>query len=343
MIDFEDIISIDRHFADFMHKLNQLKSADPHTSLRELSIKYWYESLRQRTGLEIASQLQQKFEPDAVSRNERGTIDYTKNKWSGYRRGRHRPQKKLLNKVDILAPGSSRSLDHPLWSVLDLSNIEILEGHAFLRRLTPDVQSVVMHAQDDFLAPEKILPLFRKRLNKLLRKPNLDALACLVWFLRKTQADEAGEEELTLIANTLHDALILSSLDLHSLNIAFPLIRKIIDDILPLALPTHLKYAVEPEDYLISAFILAAISQKNLAKSERPITWHNRTRFMFELLDGKRGLDIRLAMLPKLLLDQSNGSISSVLVKKFEVGERLRRKAWRSLIAGQAMDAQPES
>lgn len=314
-----------------MHKLNVLKSDALNISLRELSIRYWYESLRQRAGLDIASQLQQKFEPDAVSRNEKGTIEYTKNKWSGYRRGRRRPQKELLDKVDRLAPGSSRAIDHPLWSVLDLTNTKVLEGHDFLRRLAPDVQSVVLQPGEDFIEPEKILPLFRRRLHKLLRTPNLDALACIIWFLRKAHADETGQEQLTIIANTLHDALILSGLDLHSLNIAFPLMTAIINDVFPLAMPSHLKHGTRPDDYLVSSFLLAAIAHKNLVQSKTQTTWKYRKKFMFELLTGKRGVDIRFAMLPRQVLDHSNGSIAAVLIKKFEMGENLRQEAWRSL------------
>lgn len=334
MIDLNNIENVDSHFIDFMHKLNVLKSEEFRIPLKKLSNRYWYESLRQGAGLELPSQLQQRFEPDAISRNEKGTIVHTTNKWPGYRRGMHRPQKELLDKVEKLAPGSSRALDHPLWSALDLTNLEVLNGHDFLRQLTPDVQSIVLQTGDELIAAEKILPLFRGRLNKLLRKPTLDALACLIWFLRKAHANEADQEQLAIIAYTLHDALILLGLDLLSLNIAFPLLTRIIDDILPLALPAHIKYGMDAEDYLASAFLLTAVADKTIAKYKRSITWKSRNSFMIELLTGKRGLDIRFAMLPRLLLDYSKGSIHVTLVKKFDMEERLRREAWVSLLTG---------
>ena len=67
-------------------------------SLRSLRIRYWYEALRERTGLNTAYQLEKHFEPESFAREADGSIRYYKNKWTRYEQGRHLPQSRLLKK-----------------------------------------------------------------------------------------------------------------------------------------------------------------------------------------------------------------------------------------------------
>lgn len=332
VIVFKEQKYIDEEFAEFRRELNLLSSDALDIPIKELSIRYWYESLRTGAGLKIPSQLQEKFEPDAISRTAKGTIEFTTNKWSGYRRGEHRPQSVLLKKVESVAPGSTRALDHPLWSVLDVTNTQILEGDEFLRRLTPEIQFLVLQPNDLLIASANIEPLSKRRINQILRRLNLDALACLTWFLRDAHANQA--DSIELIFDAIHNALIMLAMDMHHLNIALPLIKRFIDDILPLGLPPHLKQLMKPEDYLISSFILNATAYHNLVRLKRPTSWKSRRGFMLKLLDGKCGFDIKLAMTADLELIHSHNSISPEINDQFQQRHRARIYAWRRLLYG---------
>ncbi|MDR7282906.1 MULTISPECIES: hypothetical protein [Pseudomonas fluorescens group] len=332
MIDFKELKYLDEEFADFRRKLNLLSSDAIDIPIKTLSIRYWYESLRAGASLTIPSQLQEKFEPDAISRTEKGTIEFTKNKWSGYGRGDHRPQKALLAKVELVAPGSTRALDHPLWLALDITKTQILKGDEFLRRLTPEIQCLVLQPNDQLIASANFSPFSKRRLDQILRKPNLDALACLTWLLRKAHANQ--DNNIELIFTALHNALIMLAMDLQSLNIALPLIRKFIDNILPLGLPPYLKQLMTPEDYLILSFILNATAHHKLARLKRPTSWKSRSSFMLDLLNGKYGFDMKFAMMVNLELVQNINSIPQEVKDEFQQRDTNRMRAWRRLLYG---------
>lgn len=332
MTDFKDVIKFSDAIADFLRKLDKRSAGAPSLTIKQLRIRYWYESLRLEAGLEKASELQAKFEPDAIYRDDRGVILATKNKWSAYRRGERRPRQTLLDKVERIAPGSTRAIDHPLWSALDMTDCKVLLGDAFLRTLIPEIQCLVLKPTDQIIASADRLPLTKRRVAQILRRPNLDTLACLIWLLRKAHASNASEVEL--IFDGLHKTLILLGMELHSLNIAIPLLQKIIDDILPLGVPSHLKQDMTPQDYLASSFVLDVFAHHNLKRLQQPSNWKNHSNFMLELLNGKRGWDLKFAMTPKLVLNSDLNSTPTELIDSFNSALALRTDAWSYLLHG---------
>jgi hypothetical protein len=332
MTDFKELIKFPDAFADFLRKLDMRNAGGQYLTIKQLRIRYWYECLRMEAALEKASELQAKFEPDAIYRDDRGVILGTKNKWSAYRRGERKPHPALLKKVERIAPGSTRAMDHPLWSALDMTDGKILEGDAFLRTLTPEIQRLVLQPADQIIASADRLPLSNRRVAQILRRTNLDTLACLIWLLRKAHASNSGDVQL--IFDGLHKTLILLGMKLHSLDIAFPLVKRIIDDILPLGTPSHLKQGMTPEDYLASSFVVDVIAYQNLEKSQQPHNWKSHINFMLELLNGKRGWDLKIAMRPKFILEKGFESIPTEVIDSFQSADALRSDAWNYLLHG---------
>lgn len=265
--------------------------------LRSLCIRYWYSKLRARAGLTSDYSMEKTFEPDAFSYSTGGAVEYRKNKWSNYRKGIHRPQSKLLKMVEKIAHGSTRELNHPLWLVLDLTNVKIFDDDSFLRLLVPEVQRLVLPRINNSAAPFERLKISSRNLEKLSRNADLDVLACLTWLLRESCRESVSEPTPLFLA--IHKALILLAAHFEELNLAENLLQRYIEEILPLGLPSHLKLDMTPEDYLIPSLILNTSAEKILASRNYTASASCQMALMNEMLSGKYGLDLAFAAQPK--------------------------------------------
>ncbi|HBP5921416.1 TPA: hypothetical protein L5967_08685 [Pseudomonas aeruginosa] len=302
--------------------------------LRSLRIRYWYETLRQHTALNTAYQLEQHFEPESFVRSTDGSIQHYKNKWIRYEQGRHLPQAALLKKVEEKVPGSTRELQHPLWSVLDPENKRVMRGDAFLRQLTPVVQELLFQpAKTGVLGYAVRAPVTSSLLEKLERRACLDVLACLSWLLR--DAAEKQSTDATRIGHALHNMLTMMALELHALRIALPLLRQFIDHILPLGLPPHHRMWMIPSDYLHASGHLNRIVYHTSKGCRQTLAWGARVKIMQQLLQGKFGFDVRYAMSPQFELDEHGGEIPPEVIKAHDRASNLREWGWECIQAGQ--------
>lgn len=299
-------------------------------SLRSLRIRYWYETLRQRAGLNTAYQLENYFEPESFARDTDGSVKYYRNKWNRYELGRHLPQSRLLKKVEEKAPGSIRVLQHPLWSVLDPKNKQVMQGEAFLRQLLPAVQEVLfMPVQvEGYSLRAPVSPVLLERLE---RRASLDVLACLAWMLRATEGQSA---DAVRIANALHNVLIIMALELHALKIALPLLGLFIDRILPLGVPPHHRIWMIPSDYLHASGRLNIIACQVSKKLMKSLDWAERVKIMQQLLQGDFGLEVPYAMRPSFELDEAAGEIPAEVVKQHRYARVLREWGWECIRIG---------
>lgn len=301
--------------------------------LRSLRIRYWYETLRQRTALNTAYQMEQFIEPDSFARAPAGTIEYYKNKWILYEQGRHLPQAALLRKVERKLPGSTRELHHPLWSVLDLTNIRVMRGNAFLRQLAPVVQDVLFQSpQGGMLSYEVRAPITPLLLDKLERRACLDVLACLVWLLR--EATEKQTTDSVIIGRALHNVLTMMALELEALKVGLPLLRQFIDHILPLGLPLYHRMFMIPSDYLHTSGHLNRIVYRTPKGRQQTLTWRARVKIMQGLLKGQFGFDVRYAMGQQFELQKNTHDIPAEIIRAYDRSANLREWGWEYILSG---------
>lgn len=333
MSDVQRVIQLYLNFASSTRKYVGQEYPSWNEPLRSLRIRYWYETLRQRTALNTAYQLEQHFEPESFVRDADGSIQHYKNKWIRYEQGRHLPQAALLKKVEEKVPGSTRELHHPLWSVLDPVNKRVTRGDAFLRQLAPVVQDVLFQpAQAGVLGCVVRVPVTSLLLEKLERRACLDVLACLAWLLR--EAAEKQGTGATRIGHALHNVLTMMALELHALKIALPLLRQFIDHILPLGLPPHRRMWMIPSDYVHASGHLNRIVYQPPKGRRQTLAWGTRVKIMQQLLQGKFGFDVRYAMSPQFELDESSREIPAEVIEAHDRASNLREWGWECIQTG---------
>lgn len=295
MIDKKGIYEIVEQFRVPKRNLVNVDEVTGHESLKSLSIRFWFENLRRRTGLATAYSLEQFFEPKSFRRDVNDSISSYRNKWIRYEDGKHRPQPGLLRVVEEKCHGSLRDLNHPLWSVLDLSDQKIMRGESYLRSLAPSVQTVIFSPEDDAPVIQSArLPVTPVMLKRLVRKANLDALACLIWLLRESAQAKAATTDKIVFA--LHHVLLMMAMDLHVMRVARSLIRIIVDRTFPLGMESHQRVALRVDEYIeASARINFMVFQTQVGRG-KSLVWSKRTQVMVGMLHFKYGFDIFYAI-----------------------------------------------
>lgn len=294
-------------------------------SLRSLSIRYWYSRLRARAGLTSVYKMEQTYEPDAFSYSADKVIQYRKNKWTSYRLGKHRPQNQLLRKVEMLARGSTRDLNHPLWVVLDINNVEVTADYQFLSTLSLDLQRLLNTGDENWSIHSKTHPSLVK---KLLQNPDLDVLAYLTWCLRS--ASEQSGVNLSPFFLALHNALVLLTGYLEKLEISNSLLNRFIQDILPMGLPPGLKLEMCASDYLNQSVILDTFAQKVLESENQKPSRNKPYAIMAEMLGGKYGFDLLFASKPRYCFQTTDDSH----FQRYSRDNDLRDSALQYLMSG---------
>ncbi|MBH3442323.1 hypothetical protein I5L59_01855 [Pseudomonas moraviensis] len=312
MIDLKGVFEIIEQFHLPKRNLLNVDATNGRETLKSLSIRFWFENLRRRTGLPTAYSLEHFFEPASFIRDQNDSISSYRNKWIRYEDGIHRPQPGLLRTVEEKCHGSTRDLNHPLWRVLDLSDQKILRGDSYLRTLAPGVQTVVFSQEDDApLIQSSRLPVTPVLLNRLARKANLDALACLIWLLRES-AQERGVYT-GRICMVLHQVLLMMAMDLHAMKVARPLLQILVSLILPLAMESHERVALSVDDYIEASARLNILVYRTSVGKGHSLPWSKRTRVMLKLVDLSYGFDIFFAMGKPFRIDDSVPTLSPEL------------------------------
>ena len=195
---------------------------------------YWFHSLRIGVNAKTTYQLEQALEPDAFCFDADGG-SYRRNKWGGYRLGKHTPSHKLIVSVNEIYEGAQSEFEHVLWDSLRLSHSATQNADAWIRRLAPDVQSILW-SKDKKISGNRVRmrQLSALHLQMIERRASLDALACLTILLR--EAHELGRMVQSFnIAKSLCRVLVMIGDVLNGHGISRPLYDYYEEIILPLA------------------------------------------------------------------------------------------------------------
>lgn len=333
MLDSNRVIDLHMSFASDMRDYLERNISCWHETLRSLQTRFWYEALSQRTGLNTAYELERHFEPSSFTFNDDGTIEYYKNKWTGYRQGQHRPMPPQRELVEKKAPGSTRELLHPLWSALNLNDKRVMRENAFLRQLLPPIQEVMFKpGSSGVLGYTTRAPITQRLLDKLERRAGMDVLACLTWLLREAAEKQCASAQL--IGHALHNVLTMMALELHALKIALPLLQIFIDQILPLGLPQHYRTGMTPGDYVNASGYLNRIVYTTTKGRKRKLDWDQRCKIMQQLIQGKSGWSVKYAMMPQYELDDGGEELPADVIEAHSLASKQREWGWDCLLTG---------
>lgn len=333
MSDFQRIKEIYLSFAENVRNSFDENNFAEIETIDTLRVRYWYEELRMRTGLETASDMEYYFEKESFKRNAKGAVAWYRNKWSRYANGQHVPKAKTLRRVEAQEHGSIRELHLPLWEVLDASNTRVMQDDSFLRRLDPEIQAVIwVRSSSGVLASYGRADITQVLLEKLERRASLDALACLTWLLRESFMQD--EQQTTLkIARALHNVLLMVSIELHTRRTGLPLLGLFIRDILPLGLELHFKMWMTEDDFMHASARLNLLVYNTEHGYKRSLSWLQRVKIMQRLLKGDFGLDVQFAMAPQFDLNDEL-EVSEAVVTNYWRAARLRNWGWEQIVNG---------
>ncbi|OMQ32278.1 hypothetical protein [Pseudomonas putida] len=336
MSDFQRIAEIHTAFSHEMRNNYCEKKATRRNPIETLRVRYWYEGLKARTFLSSAYALEQHFERESFQRNSNGTIRHYRSKWSGYEKDLNTPKSKTLRRVEHLAPGSTRELEHPLWEIMRSVDHKNIDADAYMRTLSVDVQAVVFSSGFSGLsAYSKRESVTQRLLDKLEKRVSLDCVACLICLVL-----EATEQKRIVtavkVALTLHNVLLMIGVELQARHIALPFLDWVIEHILPLGTLPHLKVWMISSDYVHASAHLNAMVYQNEDRRGKSLSWPQRAKVMQKLIHGKMGMDVEYAMKPQFELKSDLKDFSTELVKDFERGSALRTWGWKCILEGRS-------
>jgi len=291
-----------------------------------LRVRYWYEGLRQRTGLATAYKLEQHFEPESFRKQD--GITSNRCKWQRYAAGRHTPQANLAARVDARVPGSLQELQHPLWAILKHQPSRTTLSEAFLQSLKPDVQAVLFEPVGGIEVYWQRARVTVVLMRKLERIASLDALAALTWLLREAIAQNSRKNAERL-ANSVYTVLLIMGIEWQNRALAEPLLKLFAQRILPLGSPPHRRFCMSGRDMLECSAALNLIVYQTTEGKRRGLTWLQRVHIMRRLLAGMTGVDVVHALAPQYM--PSGTDVPAEVIHRLEQDERWRQWGWSSI------------
>jgi len=333
--DFKRIANIYSEFAESLRELIPENYSPRSCTVEMLAVGYWFEGLRQRTGLKTAYALELYFEKESFRRNTNGTIRHYRSKWSRYEQKMISPKAKTLSRVELLAPGSSRDLNHPIWTLMKLiSRQQKINFDSYFRTLNTEVQLVLYRNTSNMIWDSvQREPTTQVLLEKLERRASLDTLAALIAIV--VEADHLGRKSLAIkAANSLHKVLLMLAMELQARGVAIGLIDWLVLNVLPLGVPAHLQIWMSSADYIHASAHLNTMVYQHPERRGKTLPWKLRTRLMCKLLAGDMGIDVLHAMRPQFELREDIGEIAGDLVEEFKKTSALRTWGWMCIIDG---------
>lgn len=295
-----------------------------------LRVRYWYEGLRQRTGLATAYKLEQHFEPESF-RTQDG-VTSNRCKWQRYAAGRHTPQAKLAERVDTRVPGSLQELQHPLWAILKQQPSRATLSEVFLQRLKPDVQAVLFEPVGGIEVYWQRARVTVVLMRKLERIASLDSLAALTWLLRESLA-QGCRKNTERLADSIYTVLLIMGIEWQNRGLAEPLLTLFAQRILPLGSPPHRWFCMSGSDMLECSAALNLIVYQTTDGKRRSLNWLQRVHIMRRLLSGMTGVDVVHALAPRYIPVGSD--VPEEVLHRLAQDERWRQWGWSSINSAQ--------
>jgi len=321
-----DIIKLKQWFMDFsvddakkQHLQQFLNTPSNRRLINLLRVRYWYEGVKQRTGLATAYQLERHFEP--LTKTEIDKRTPFRNKWSGYQAGKHKPGAALTNLVDAEILGSARELNHPLWEVLRLGERVLPKIDDWMEKLEPRIQAVVYYQPEGMTALKLRQPYSSALSNRLVKLGNLDALtALMLYWLESKQTEQAAN--MRYQARGIYQLLLMMGIDFCDRNIAEELFVVFLARVFYQTDWDDRLFAINPVHYVRGVERLYCLLFE--VSDSRPFSsWTARCRTMYQLLDGKYVLYIKIGL-------------GIVLMPNWQYGPptEMQWKAWHSDFIG---------
>ncbi|NMM14159.1 MAG: hypothetical protein HHJ17_11560 [Rhodoferax sp.] len=153
----------------------------------------WFHHLRLAVGATATYQMDLLLEPPPAQGLKR--LDDRKNKWRGYRLGRHTPSSALVSEIEARHPGGQQLLNLPLWQIMRL-DVPIESSVELLGKMAPEVYASVFHSAS-VLGGRGIRTPERGDIQcrHLERLASMDSLAGLILLMRL-----AGKAENSFLA-----------------------------------------------------------------------------------------------------------------------------------------------
>ncbi|MCH7336181.1 hypothetical protein [Acinetobacter sp. NIPH 2699] len=255
----------------------------------------WYAYIEAKflnsTNYEIAKFI----EPEVFGKDEEKDIN-NHIRWAKYRRGKHTPGKELISKADQHVKGAARIINHVLW--------EVIRGRKPLKwfmedgvnQLSWDVRRIIFKSAND---KNELIPVLHitKNLRRIERLENLDALAALIIFLR-IAVDQNQKEIALRIGRSIYRILLVMCVFLPLVHFKYGLaflIYLYVFSILPRKTKNFDSNDVEEfcdKSSKLNYILLAAEDENIIDLKGKGISKKMYTNFLFDILDGKRGLKL---------------------------------------------------
>jgi hypothetical protein len=250
----------------------------------------WFHALRMRIGAKSTYEMEKVLEPGSFGVDDSGTA-YKRNKWRGYRLGKHTPSPALVQAVEQLHPGTLHVFDHVLWDTLRPGCT--LAHHHLLNRLGPTASKILsspqLRRQDGSLRTDFVA--------RVERVADLDGFACLVTLLRNAinvnDAAEAQHLSLALCRSTIASGPLL-----YSLGIAGPLADYINGHFLCRATAEGGGYGLNAHDFLLRAKLSARLIYVAEGNENCRFTFPEKVDFILDVLHGRYGDSLAQDILP---------------------------------------------
>lgn len=256
----------------------------------------WFHTLRLKTDAKSTYEMERRLEPESFGVDESGTA-YRRNKWRGYRLGRHTPRQALVEAMERLHPGTQEVFEHVLWDVLKSG--PVLPRHLLLERLRPNVSKIISSPRlvnrDGKLRSDAVM--------RLVDSGNLDGMAGLVALLREAIASgnavHQGYLSLALCRTTITSAPYLKGL-----GVAAPLVDYINSCVFPLVLEAQ-RYVLDAKAYGRSTKLCACLVSCAEGNANRRFSDREAVRYLLLVQQGYLEEYAAAYLVPRKYMDQT--------------------------------------
>lgn len=282
--DFDEISNLYSEFRIEMRNSRQeKKSAPTRDPIDVIRVRYWYEGLRMRLGLDTPGAIEAKLEPDLIKRRHQSGKSCNSGKWEDFKAGVHTPQGRLVSRLEGLYPGSKNELNHPLWSVLKHRPGNGSYDEALLLRLSPDIQQL-LYKNSPYGWRRN--PFSVGLVNRLVRVPSLDALAALVWLLYEAAYD-ANLGRVSRLAIAIYRILLIYAMLFQERNLARPLLDFFLQNVLSLHTPPGNSIYRRTEEIMADSMLLHYLAHHSPQEKCRKTSWHDQAQAILKLMSPK--------------------------------------------------------
>lgn len=282
--DFKDIYFLYSEFRiEMRNPRPEKKSAPTRDPIDVIRVRYWYEGLRIRLGLETPGAIESKLEPDLIKRRHQSGKSCNSGKWANFKSGVHTPQDRLVSRLEGMYPGSRGELNHPLWSVLKHHPANGRCDEALLSRLSPDIQQLLYRNSP---YGWQRAPFSLGLVNRLQRELSLDALAALVWLLHEATHD-GDIDRASRLAIAIYRVLLIYAMLFQERYLTRPLLNFFIQNVLSLDPAPRNSFYKSVDEIMRDSTLLHYLAYRSGRKKRNKMSWKAHIRTILNLMSPK--------------------------------------------------------